>query len=36
MAAGLLAFYNPMTGAAVLTLLLGATLIGSNAFRLGV
>ncbi|HEY9278832.1 MAG TPA: HdeD family acid-resistance protein [Eoetvoesiella sp.] len=32
--AGLLAFYNPLTGAAVLTLLLGATLIGSGAFRL--
>lgn len=33
-AAGLLAIYNPMAGAAILTLLLGATLIGSGAFRL--
>lgn len=36
LAAGILAFYNPLTGAAVLTLLLGATLIGSGAFRLWV
>ncbi|MFA7678880.1 MAG: HdeD family acid-resistance protein [Pigmentiphaga sp.] len=34
--AGILAFYNPATGAAVFTLLLGATLIGSGAFRLWV
>ncbi|MFA5522352.1 MAG: HdeD family acid-resistance protein [Castellaniella sp.] len=34
--AGALAFYNPLVGAAVLTLLLGASLIGSGAFRLWV
>jgi uncharacterized membrane protein HdeD (DUF308 family) len=32
--AGFVAFYNPMAGAAILTLLLGATLIASGAFRL--
>ncbi|MGB6102839.1 MAG: HdeD family acid-resistance protein [Pusillimonas sp.] len=36
LAAGLVAFYNPLAGAALLTLLLGATLIGSGAFRLWV
>ncbi len=34
--AGLVALYNPMLGALALTLLLGATLIGSGAFRLWV
>lgn len=32
--AGLLALYNPLTGAAILTLLLGALLIASGALRL--
>lgn len=35
-AAGLLAFYKPLLGAALLTLLLGATLLGSGVFRLWV
>lgn len=34
--AGILAFARPMLGAALLTLLLGATLIGSGGFRLWV
>lgn len=34
--AGFIAFYNPMAGAAILTLLLGAMLIASGAFRLWV
>jgi uncharacterized membrane protein HdeD (DUF308 family) len=35
-AAGVLAIVNPLAGAAILTLLLGATLIGAGAFRLWV
>ncbi len=35
-AAGALAIYNPLAGAAILTLLLGASLIGSGALRLWV
>src|SRR5690606_37860101 len=35
-AAGVLAVVNPLAGAALLTLLLGATLIGAGAFRLWV
>lgn len=35
-AAGIVAIANPFTGAALLTLLLGATLIGAGAFRLWV
>ncbi|NYT66129.1 HdeD family acid-resistance protein [Alcaligenaceae bacterium] len=35
-AAGVVAIVNPLAGAALLTLLLGATLIGSGAFRLWV
>lgn len=34
LAAGILAIFNPVAGAALLTLLLGAALIGSGAFRL--
>lgn len=36
LAAGLVAFYNPLLGATLFTLLVGATLIGSGAFRLWV
>src|SRR5690606_27552613 len=36
LAAGVLAIVHPVAGAAVLTLLLGATLIGAGAFRLWV
>ncbi|WP_237173629.1 HdeD family acid-resistance protein [Paracandidimonas lactea] len=36
LAAGFVAFYDPLAGAAVLTLLLGATLIASGVFRLWV
>lgn len=36
LAAGLVAFYNPLVGATLFTLLVGATLIGSGAFRLWV
>lgn len=36
LAAGFLAFYDPLAGAAILTLLLGAALIGSGVFRLWV
>jgi len=34
LAAGFVAFYDPLAGAAILTMLLGATLIGSGVFRL--
>lgn len=36
LAAGFFTFYNPLVGAALLTLVLGAILIGSGAFRLWV
>ncbi len=36
LAAGVVAFYNPLVGATLFTLLIGATLIGSGAFRLWV